>query len=305
MTDKHTLRFSNPPQSSSPHVNVNLPENITRHFKPTPNGTLELISAGPSPSTSNSRPRKKTLFQHGGFGSAFVFLPFISYFSSHSYPCYALSLCGHGASYSPSFLSLVYLTTKHTTTSDLSSRIAFIRSHESQFRNQPLEDSDLVLVKHSAGGGLAQYYLSQAMGKIRALFFHPRSPLSSTELVKGAFFPEGKGVEKVCGFEEVVRNIVGWGAEGDEEKGEGMGIRVLIVAGGEDKLMGVELIRRMAGEYRVEAGKMLKGEAGEETGVGLWLLRGVDIIFRMIFSGRVVRGDFGVLGPALKTADFE
>lgn len=44
---KHTLRFSNPPQSSSPHLNINLPDNITRRFIPTPSGTLEILCAQP------------------------------------------------------------------------------------------------------------------------------------------------------------------------------------------------------------------------------------------------------------------
>src|SRR3954471_5882036 len=84
-----------------------LPPNITRFFIPTPHGQLELLSAQP-PSTC---PRKKALlFQHGGFGCASVWLPFLVFFSQQGYPCYAVSLRGHGGSWKPGYFRMVWMT---------------------------------------------------------------------------------------------------------------------------------------------------------------------------------------------------
>ena len=71
----------------------------------------------------------------------------------------------------------------------------------------------------------------------------------------------------------VVRSVVGWG------KGGVQGKRMLIIAGEKDVLMGVDLMRKMAAEYRKAAMKgwvALVGETettaraipGDEDGVG-------------------------------------
>jgi len=96
-------------------------------------------------------------------------------------------------------------------------------------------------------------------------FMHPRSPLSSTALVHRAFFSPEYATDDVRKFQRlmpeyesliwpsgmmfrfvnvrnVLSNIVGW----EDYRHE----RVLIVAGEKDTLMGVELMRRMAAEYR-------------------------------------------------------
>ena len=163
--DRHTLLFRYASSAASPHP-VDLPPHITRHYIPTPLGTHELLSAQPSPSLS---PRKKAiLFQHGGFGHASVWLPFLTFFSNRGYPCYALSLRGHGASWKPSFFNLVWRYGKGSRAQDLASGVEFVRLLEREQRGQ-MDDEDLVLVGHSAGGGLVQWFLSQGMGRVGGL----------------------------------------------------------------------------------------------------------------------------------------
>jgi pimeloyl-ACP methyl ester carboxylesterase len=98
---------------------------------------------------------------------------------------------------------------------------------------------------------------------------HPRSPLSSTSLVQRAFFGHEFERQKVVEFEKwmpayeslrwpiemlksgwidaskVVANLKGWG-DGDEAS------KIMIMAGDEDKLMGVQLMEDMARDYRWE-----------------------------------------------------
>jgi pimeloyl-ACP methyl ester carboxylesterase len=162
--DRHTLLFH--PSALSPHP-VDLPSHIIRHYVPTALGNLELLSAQPSPSQS---PRKKALlFQHGGFGHASVFLPFLTFFSERGHPSYALSLRGHGASWRPSFFQLVWQYGKNTMAQDLRSAVEFVMSLEREKRGGEIGNADLVLVGHSAGGGLVQYFLSQEMERVGGL----------------------------------------------------------------------------------------------------------------------------------------
>jgi pimeloyl-ACP methyl ester carboxylesterase len=149
-----------------PHP-VDLPPHISRYYIPTSLGTLELLSAQPPPSTS---PRKKAiLFQHGGFGHAAIWTPFLTFFSQHGYPSYALSLRGHGASWKPSFFHLVWRYGKVSMAQDFKSGVEFVKGLEKQKRGRKTRDEELILVGHSAGGGLVQQYLSGGMGKVGGL----------------------------------------------------------------------------------------------------------------------------------------
>lgn len=94
--------------------------------------------------------------------------------------------------------------------------------------------------------------------------WHPKSPLASTALVKAAFFCERMPMARVQEFEKVmapyesymwplemmrpdfvnVKNVLG------SIKDWSYGERVLVMAGGEDKLMGVRLMQQMASRYR-------------------------------------------------------
>lgn len=77
----------------------------------------------------------------------------------------------------------------------------------------------------------------------------------------------------------VVRSVVGWG------KGGVQGKRMLIIAGEKDVLMGVDLMRKMAAEYRKAAMKgwvalvggtetAARAVPGDEDGVGFEVVMG-------------------------------
>ncbi|KAG4435379.1 hypothetical protein IFR05_009122 [Cadophora sp. M221] len=236
MGDRHTLLFSQP--TTSPHP-VDLPPNITRYYIPTPLGTLELLAAEPPSSLENGSRKKVILFQHGGFGSASVFIPFLTHFSAAQHPCYALSVRGHGASWKPSFFRMVWGYSKSAFASDLQAGLRFVQDLEAEKRGKEVSEvtDDVVLVGHSAGGGLIQCLLSEGMGKVCGCvvmagfpsfggwgvywnwfkmdpwfvpryylrdFWHPRSPLSSTSLVHQAFFSPSYPVSKVKSFETLM-----------------------------------------------------------------------------------------------------
>jgi pimeloyl-ACP methyl ester carboxylesterase len=185
------------------------------------------------------------------------------------------------------------LTTKSMLATDV---VAAVRELERRH-----DGKRVILAGHSSGGGLTQLALSppkcdvKAAGlalvatippfgslrvyanwfrldpwfMIRSLMHlqHPRSPLSSPSLVKGAFFGERMATQDVKEFEtwmpeyeslawpvgmmwkfvdtaRVASAIVGWG------RGRGH-TRVLIIAGGEDKLISLEIMQRVAEEYRL------------------------------------------------------
>ncbi|KAH7370090.1 Alpha/Beta hydrolase protein [Rhexocercosporidium sp. MPI-PUGE-AT-0058] len=232
MTDRHKLLFRK--SAPSPHP-VDLPHHITRFYIPTPLGTLELLAAEPATSPDHAPRKKSILFQHGGFGSASVFIPFLTYFSQGQHPCYALSLRGHGASWTPSFLRMVWGYPKSAFASDLQAGLRFVQELEAEKRGKSVSEvaEDIVLVGHSAGGGLIQYLLGEGMGTVGACvimagfpnfggwgvywnwfkmdpwfvpryylrdFWHPRSPLSSTSLVHQAFFSPSYPVSEVRRF---------------------------------------------------------------------------------------------------------
>lgn len=163
MNDRHVLRWSYPASSSSL---PDLPSNITRHFISTPLGKLELLCAEPPES---SQPRKQViLFQHGGFGYAGVWIPYLAWFAARGYPCYALSLRGHGASWKPGFLRMVWGFGKSSFAEDLGYAFTWVQAFESAKRGH-FDPMNLVLVGHSAGGGLSQYFLSRNMGTVGGL----------------------------------------------------------------------------------------------------------------------------------------
>ncbi|KAK0106284.1 hypothetical protein ONS96_003924 [Cadophora gregata f. sp. sojae] len=261
MADRHTLIYSKP--STPAHQPVDLPPYITRHYIPTPLGTLELLAAEPpaSPDSPNLPRKKAILFQHGGFGSASVFLPFLTYFSqTHHHPSYALSLRGHGASWTPSFLRMVWGYPKGAFAADLLAGVRFVRGLEEGRRGRTggkegegenvdmdcegngegegeEEEENLVLVGHSAGGGLTQFVLSEGLVRVGGYvclagfpgfggwrcywnwfkmdpwfvpryyirdLWHPRSPLSSTTLVHQAFFSPSYPMSGVRKFETLM-----------------------------------------------------------------------------------------------------
>lgn len=161
MNDRHALVWRRPAQVLS-----NLPPSIVRQWINTPDGQLELLSAQPDP----SGPRKQAIiFQHGGFGYAAVWIPYLKWFAERGHPCYALSLRGHGGSWQPGYFRMVWMTGLKTLASDLQFAFTWVEAYEAAKRDGNFEQRDLVLVGHSSGGGLAQYFVGKGMGKVGGL----------------------------------------------------------------------------------------------------------------------------------------
>lgn len=97
----------------------------------------------------------------------------MEYFGKHGYPSYALSLRGHGESWKPGFVEMVFLTSKIHMAEDLSYAFTWIEAYEAGMRALHLSggtsNTELVLVGHSAGGGVAQYFLGKNMGTVSGL----------------------------------------------------------------------------------------------------------------------------------------
>ncbi|KAK3997089.1 Alpha/Beta hydrolase protein [Cladorrhinum sp. PSN332] len=210
MFETFTYRYLHfrPPPSNRPLPS--LPPGITRHFIPTPSGNIEILYAAPSkPRPENASP---IFLVHGGMGGAWVWLEYLTYLSAQGIPVYALSLRGHGNSWHPSYLRMLFFTTKHMLATDAVAGMEWVQSREG--------GREVVYVGHSSGGGLGQYILSRQMIKVKALvlaaavpgfgslgvyinwwrldpfftlrmlfhFSHPNSPLSHPTLTRRAFF---------------------------------------------------------------------------------------------------------------------
>jgi pimeloyl-ACP methyl ester carboxylesterase len=52
---------------------------------------------------------------------------------------------------------------------DLKAGVEFVRGLDKEKRGREMREEDLVLVGHSAGGGLAQVFLSEEMGRVGGL----------------------------------------------------------------------------------------------------------------------------------------
>jgi pimeloyl-ACP methyl ester carboxylesterase len=139
-----SLKWRNSPQE------VPLPPNFERIYVQTRLGKVELLYAKPSAQVEGPR-KQPVFFVHGGFGCAAVWIDWMVYLASQGYPCYAVSMRGHGASWSPSFLRMVWFTGRDALAGDVIAGLDEAMSRE--------DGRQVVLVGHSAGGGMSQYIL--------------------------------------------------------------------------------------------------------------------------------------------------
>lgn len=133
-----------------------VPDGLERHWVDTAQGTLEILSA--TPKTKATGP--PVFFCHGGMGGAWVWTEYMLYLAARGVPCYAVSLRGHGESWHPSYLSMVFGTTRRMLGGDLVAGIQWVQAREG---------SEVVLVGHSSGGGLSQAVLSEGKVDVKAL----------------------------------------------------------------------------------------------------------------------------------------
>ncbi|KAI9021782.1 Alpha/Beta hydrolase protein [Hyaloraphidium curvatum] len=269
-----------------------LPPGIARTILATRSGALELLSAPASPSAAVS-PRPHVLFVHGGFGFPGVWVPWMSALAAAGYASRAVGLRGHGASWGPPYLKMWMGTTANMLAEDVA---AAAKDAEAA------EGSPPVLVGHSSGGGLVQWVLGNGMARAKAMVLvgavphfgsmgvyrnwfrldpwfmtrsllhlqHPRSPLSSTRLVKAAFFGPTFPDAEVREFERwmpeyeslawplaMMRPFVSAGevVASIEPTPEGVDAdRVMILSGTLDRLMDPPIQLRAAEEYRLALG---------------------------------------------------
>ncbi|EXJ87162.1 hypothetical protein A1O3_04121 [Capronia epimyces CBS 606.96] len=278
-----SLRWTNPPTLHP------LPDHISRSYVSTPGGPLELLYASPSQKSNAENKKYPVLFVHGGYGRATVWLEWMTVLSQkHNFPCYAISLRGHGASYDPGYFSTLFSTTTAAMMDDLVAAI-----HEVEIR----EGQKCILAGHSAGGGMVQGVLDQNLAVARALVLvaaipnfgsmgiysnwfrldpwflvrscfhlqHPRSPLSHPSLVHRAFFSAECPMSVAEDFShwmpkyESVRWPGGMASRFVDVHrvlanilggGDGGRIKVLIMAGEKDKMVSLDLVTQTAAEYR-------------------------------------------------------
>jgi pimeloyl-ACP methyl ester carboxylesterase len=133
-----------------------LPDGIERHWVQTPSGNLEIWSARPSTPASKT----PVFFVHGGMAGAWVWTEYMQYLAAQGIPCYAVSMRGHGSSWQPSYLRMVYGTTKRALADDVVAGLQWV---------QKVEGKEVVLVGHSSGGGLSQYILSEKNVTVKGL----------------------------------------------------------------------------------------------------------------------------------------
>lgn len=147
-----------------PHLRP-IPEHIQRTFINSPGGDLELLVCHPKHRDPSALP---IFFAHGGYGSAGVWLEWMTYLHEAGYggTLYAYSARNHGASYSLSYLRMVYSTPIEHIASDFQLCYDFVHKQEQAANSQSAE---MILVGHSAGGGLSQYALANGLVRCRAL----------------------------------------------------------------------------------------------------------------------------------------
>lgn len=296
-----------------------LPAGIQRFFVETPGGRIEVLYAQPKGANPpNAAP--PLFFVHGGMGGAWVWLEYLQHLSARGVPCYAVSMRGHGNSWHPSYLRMVYLTTKRMLADDVCAAIRWVQARE--------DGRKVVYVGHSSGGGLSQYILTEQMVKVKGLvlaaavpgfgslpvyvnwwkldpFFnlrmvfhgwHPNSALSHPALTRRVFFSEKLPESYVVDFQKQANRYESFlwplgmmrpfanpakilGQITSTGRGVG-GQSIMVLAGGEDKIMTPAVMEELAGFYRGAytetqqkdvqgAGavvlKSLPGEGGQDT----------------------------------------
>ncbi|PIA93747.1 hypothetical protein CB0940_05196 [Cercospora beticola] len=286
-----------------------LPPHIKREFVQTESGDLELLVCEPK---SGQAAKSGVFFVHGGYGSAGVWLEWMNYLFENNYPgrLYAYSARNHGASFAVSYLDMVFRTSLNAIASDLTACVNWAESDN--------EGGKLVLVGHSSGGGLSQYCLAKNLVTAHALclvgaiphfgmldmywnwfkhdpffplrsmlhFGHPTSPLSTPDLVHGAFFGRKYPQQEILSFMRWIPwyesmgwpvamfgSFVGWLMGKNTWLGVSYILRnielsrnaferdaVCVLVGLQDMLFDMRVIRRVATEYREGLKKMRESQ---------------------------------------------
>ncbi|KAK8094931.1 Arylesterase [Apiospora hydei] len=284
----HWTRPTGPPSA--------LPAGIERSFVQTPHGKIELLCAKPSSSSKASTLQPVVVFAHGGMGCAWVWTPYMLYLAQHGVTSYAVSTRGHGESWHPTFLRMLYMTTKRDLGDDLVAGIKAVQAREGE--------GEVVLVGHSSGGGLSQFLLNEGDVKVKGLgllgavpgtgsykvyynwaYFdpwfairmifhgwHSNSPLSHPFLTRRAFFSEEYPEKDLLEFQRHLNRYesfwwpIGMMAPfvnarkllGNILGWGGRSDRILIMSGTGDKLMTRDVQIEAAETYRSAVSDMVR-----------------------------------------------
>ncbi|ETN41139.1 uncharacterized protein HMPREF1541_03074 [Cyphellophora europaea CBS 101466] len=212
------LRFRRPVPKYHP-----LPDTVSRTFVATTDGEqLEFLVCRPQ----HAGQHPPVLLMHGAFGHASVWLNWMTYLHDNGYggTTYAISVRGHGASYSPSsYFRMLLLTTQHDVANDVLAAFQAVKE---------AEGTEPVLIAHSSGTITYQELLSRgtiatpALGliggvphfgitpmfenwagfdrwmKTRLLLHlgHPKSNISTVKLLHRAFFGPDQPLEATVEF---------------------------------------------------------------------------------------------------------
>jgi len=291
-------------------LNIKLHPSISRTHISTPGGDLELLYAAP---LDNDTSKPPLLFIHGGFGAATEYRFFLEYFSSRGYPSYAISVRGHGNSYAVGFWKMLFTSKHQMALDVTTGIRHVIDKHRNEGRPDivPIAHSaGGALLQYILSEGLhsppdpkktdSQAYVVGRIGLLGVIpcygsvgvywnwvkldpfyplrmflfhFGHPRSPLSSTRLVKKAFFCDECPDEMVREFEtqemapyesmawplgtfgmfadpKKITRAVGLTSYSRRESTEGLPARVLVVAGGKDVLVRPGVMAKLVGLLR-------------------------------------------------------
>ncbi|KAF4983105.1 hypothetical protein FDECE_17374 [Fusarium decemcellulare] len=210
----HYTRPSGPPAP--------VPEGLERHFIDTPEGCIEVLSNAPSIAEELNGP--PIVFCHGGMGGAWVWTEYMQYLAARGVQCYSVSLRGHGESWHPSYFRMVFATPRRALAEDLIAVIEWVQARD---------ESEVMLVGHSSGGGLSQGILGDGHVNVKALallgavpafgsmgvyinwwkldpwftirlpfhLWHTNSPLSHPKLTQRAFFGDKFPLSAVIPFQ--------------------------------------------------------------------------------------------------------
>lgn len=283
------LRWRRPTTSPIP-----LPEGIERFFVDTPRGKIEVLYARPlpGPKADDASP---LFFVHGGMGGAWVWLEFLPFFAARGIPCYAVSMRGHGGSYYPSYLRMVYATTKRMLADDVLAGLRWVQEREG--------GREVVMVGHSSGGGLSQLLLSEEEVKVKGLallaavpgfgsdrvyrswrtldpwfiprmifhLWHPNSPLSHPALTRRAFFSNEQTDAYVETFQDraspyesfiwalgMTKPFINPQNALSQITGWGSGERVMVLSAELDKIMTLPIMEDLADMYRATYSAMVR-----------------------------------------------
>ncbi|EEU42433.1 uncharacterized protein NECHADRAFT_68995 [Fusarium vanettenii 77-13-4] len=283
------LHFRRPTGPPTP-----VPDGLERLWVDTPEGRLELLSNTPSIVQEGRGP--PIVFCHGGMGGAWVWTEYLQYFAACGIQCYAVSLRGHGESWHPSYLQMVFATPRSALAEDLVAAIEWVQVHE---------ESEVILAGHSSGGGLSQGILGDGLVKVKALAllgavpaygsmgvymnwwkldpwftirlmlhgWHSNSPLSHPKLTQRAFFGDRFPLSSVIPFQRRMNRYESYlwpfsmmqpFAKGSsilrQIRNDGSsGEKVLVMAGTQDKLMTPKVTEETAEFYRAAAGEKREG----------------------------------------------